>query len=245
LKGGPAQRGRRRTLAARRCGARGGPAAGRLPASGLLGSAPGVPVRETRRSGRSGALRRCGNRHGGATHQRRSRVKFRRGRGSNRGKRARRGAWERGETTTRLWEAWVWRSSEATAAQGRSARRSCASATDLGFGGSGGGGGEVGCRGVAGATYRAAAALACAPGWEGRRIPRRGSRLRLRGGGRRVRQRGPGCQRLASTRGRRRLGPRWQGACAAEASGVSCCCAKQAGVERPGRVRGSEGGKLG
>ena len=38
----------------------------------------------------------------------------------------------------------VWRSREATAAQGRSARRSCASATDLGFGGSGGGGGEVG-----------------------------------------------------------------------------------------------------
>ena len=106
LKGGPTQRGRRRTLAARRRGARGGPAAGRLPASGLLGSAPGVPVRETRRSGRSGALRRCGNRHGGATHRRRSRVEFRRGRGSNRGKRARRGAWERGETTTRLWEAW-------------------------------------------------------------------------------------------------------------------------------------------
>jgi len=33
-------------------------------------------------------------------------VKFRRDRGSNRDKRARRGAWEQGETTTRLWEAW-------------------------------------------------------------------------------------------------------------------------------------------
>ena len=33
-------------------------------------------------------------------------MKFRRDRGSNRDKRARRGAWEQGETTTRLWEAW-------------------------------------------------------------------------------------------------------------------------------------------
>jgi len=87
---------------------------------------------------------------------------------------------------------------------------------------------------------------ACAPGFG--TSPRFaagdfGRALRKRGG--RIRQRGPGCQRLASTRGRRRLGPMGQGERAAEASGVSCCCAKQAGVERPGRVRGSEGGKLG
>ena len=87
-------------------GARGGPAAGRLPASGLLGSAPGVPVRETRRSGRSGVLRLCGIAMAEQLTGGGSRVEFRRRRGSDRGKRARRGAWARGETTMQLLEAW-------------------------------------------------------------------------------------------------------------------------------------------
>jgi len=104
-------------------------------------------VRETRRSGRSEELRRCGiamaeQLTGG-------------GRGLNSGAVvARIGARELGEVPgngARLLHGsgkpGVRRSSEATVAQGRSARRSCASATDLGFGGSGGGGGEVGCRG--------------------------------------------------------------------------------------------------
>ena len=96
----------------------------------------------------------------------------------------------------------------------------------LGFGWGGGGAArrDWGFGGEWAILIRRRGALACAPGWEGRRFPRRGSRLRLREGERRARQRGPGCQRLASTRGRRRLGPRWQGACAAEASGVSGGC---------------------
>ena len=108
---------RRRTLAARRCGARGGPAAGRLPASGLLGSAPGVPVRETRRSGRSEELRRCGiamaeqltgggrglNSGAGVARIRASEL----GEVPGHGARLLRGSGKSG----------VWRSSEATAAQ--------------------------------------------------------------------------------------------------------------------------------
>ena len=91
-------------------------------------------MKDTRRSGRSGVLRRCGiamaeQLTGG-------------GRGLNSGAVvARIGARELGEVPgngARLLHGsgkpGVWRSSEATAAQGRSAQRSCASAADLGFG---------------------------------------------------------------------------------------------------------------
>ena len=75
-------------------------------ASGPHGSIRGTPAKKLRGSGRPENHWRRGNRCGVKTHRRRCQVKFRRDRGSNRDKRARRGAWERGETTTRLWEAW-------------------------------------------------------------------------------------------------------------------------------------------
>jgi len=82
----------------------------------------------------------------------------------------------------------AWWRGVATAAQRRSARRSWRECDGLRVWGSGGGaGGWEGLPGGARAVVIGRrGALACAPGWESRRIPRRGSRASVAGGGRRA-----------------------------------------------------------
>ena len=173
-------------------GARGGVDAGRLRSCWSLDLVRAWPVKVYHGSGQAKGHRRRGITVADKFTQGGVRAKFRRCRDWGWGRRPRGDSWNRGEAPSAVGEGLEAVERRCTAVQGLGAAELRERA-------------ELGLRAAAvrrdGGKGSAGALLigrrptwACVPGLEGRRDPRRGSRLRLRGGGRRIWQVGPAWQ---------------------------------------------------